>query len=84
MPMMAFIGVRISWLMLARKSLFAWVAASAACLAWSDGFLGALPGRDVADIGEGDMLAFHLQHHQHDFAGERLAAVPFAIAASRS
>ena len=29
MPMMAFIGVRISWLMLARNSLFARVAASA-------------------------------------------------------
>ena len=26
---MAFIGVRISWLMLARNSLFAWLAASA-------------------------------------------------------
>ena len=33
MPMMAFIGVRISWLMLARKSLLAWVAASAAARA---------------------------------------------------
>ena len=30
MPMMAFIGVRISWLMFARKSLFARLAASAA------------------------------------------------------
>ena len=29
MPMTAFIGVRISWLMVARKALFAWVAASA-------------------------------------------------------
>ena len=33
MPMMAFIGVRISWLMLARKSDLALVAASAASLA---------------------------------------------------
>jgi hypothetical protein len=33
MPMMAFIGVRISWLMLARKALLAWLAASAASLA---------------------------------------------------
>ena len=33
MPMMAFIGVRISWLMLARNWLLAWLAASAACLA---------------------------------------------------
>jgi len=31
--MMAFMGVRISWLMLARKSLFARVAASTASLA---------------------------------------------------
>ena len=30
MPMTAFIGVRISWLMLARKSLLARLAASAA------------------------------------------------------
>jgi hypothetical protein len=29
MPMMAFIGVRISWDMLARKSDFAWDACSA-------------------------------------------------------
>ena len=29
MPRMAFIGVRISWLMLARKRLLAWLAASA-------------------------------------------------------
>ena len=33
MPMMPFIGVRISWLMLARNSLLARVAASAASLA---------------------------------------------------
>ena len=36
---MAFIGVRISWLMLARKSLFAWLAASAAFLAFSSSML---------------------------------------------
>ena len=35
MPMMPFIGVRISWLMLARNSLLAIVAASARCLATS-------------------------------------------------
>ena len=35
MPMMAFIGVRISWLMFARNSLFAWVAAFACSLACS-------------------------------------------------
>ena len=34
MPMTPFIGVRISWLMLARKSLFARVADSAASFAW--------------------------------------------------
>ena len=34
MPMMAFIGVRISWLMLARKALFARLAASAASFAF--------------------------------------------------
>ena len=33
-PRMAFIGVRISWLMLARKSLFARFAASASSRAW--------------------------------------------------
>ena len=33
MPMMAFIGVRISWLMLARKALFARLASSASSLA---------------------------------------------------
>ena len=33
MPMMAFIGVRTSWLMLARNWLLAWLAASAASLA---------------------------------------------------
>ena len=41
MPMMAFIGVRISWLMLARNSLFAWVAASAASFASRHDFFGA-------------------------------------------
>jgi len=35
MPMMAFIGVRISWLMRARKSDFARLALSAADLALS-------------------------------------------------
>ncbi len=35
MPMMPFIGVRISWLMFARKSLFARFAAIAASLAFS-------------------------------------------------
>ena len=36
MPMIAFIGVRISWLMVARKALFACVAASASsCARWS-------------------------------------------------
>ena len=33
MPMMAFIGVRISWLMRERNSDFAWLAASAAVMA---------------------------------------------------
>src|SRR5262245_10372018 len=33
MPRMPFIGVRISWLMLARNSLLARLAASAACVA---------------------------------------------------
>ncbi len=35
MPMIPFMGVRISWLMLARNSLFARLAASAACRAFS-------------------------------------------------
>ena len=35
MPRMPFIGVRISWLMLARKSLLARLAASAASLAYA-------------------------------------------------
>ena len=35
MPMMPFIGVRISWLMFARNSLFARFAASAASLAFA-------------------------------------------------
>ncbi len=30
MPMIAFIGVRISWLIAARKALLAWLASSAA------------------------------------------------------
>ena len=41
MPIMAFIGVRISWLIIARKALLAWLAssacwraASASALAW--------------------------------------------------
>ncbi|MNY53229.1 hypothetical protein D3C86_1889670 [compost metagenome] len=33
MPMIPFMGVRISWLILARNSLFAWFADSAAALA---------------------------------------------------
>ena len=33
MPMIAFIGVRISWLMLARKSDLVWLAVSAMALA---------------------------------------------------
>ena len=36
MPMMAFMGVRISWLMVARKALFASLAATAAaCASWA-------------------------------------------------
>ena len=31
MPITPFIGVRISWLMLARNSLFAWLATCAIC-----------------------------------------------------
>ena len=34
MPITPFMGVRISWLMLARKSDLAWLAASAASLAF--------------------------------------------------
>jgi hypothetical protein len=34
MPMMLFIGVRISWLMFDRKSLLAWLAASAWAFSW--------------------------------------------------
>ena len=33
MPMTAFIGVRISWLMFARNALLAWVASSALAMA---------------------------------------------------
>ncbi len=33
MPMIAFIGVLISWLIVARKALFAWLASSASCRA---------------------------------------------------
>ncbi len=33
-PMIAVIGVRISWLMLARNALLAWLARSASALAW--------------------------------------------------
>jgi hypothetical protein len=40
--MMAFIGVRISWLMLARKALLARLAASAAVAARGGQFGGAL------------------------------------------
>ena len=46
-PMMAFIGVRISWLMLARNSLLARLAASAASRARPACFLGALAIGDV-------------------------------------
>ena len=35
MPMTAFMGVRISWLMVARKALLASLAASASRRAWS-------------------------------------------------
>ena len=42
MPMTAFIGVRISWLMLARKSLLARLAASAASRALLELLRGAL------------------------------------------
>ena len=40
MPSTPFIGVRISWLMVARKVDLAWVAASASARAASDGLLG--------------------------------------------
>ena len=35
MPMIPFMGVRISWLMFARKSFLAWLAVSAASFALS-------------------------------------------------
>ena len=46
--MIAFIGVRISWLMLARKSDFMRVASSASFLGAAHVFLDALALRDVA------------------------------------
>ncbi len=43
MPMTAFIGVRISWLMVARKALLAWLAASASWRArWASWYSRAL------------------------------------------
>ena len=51
MPMMPFIGVRISWLMLARNSLLARLAASAASLAWRRAVLGRLAVGDVLHLG---------------------------------
>ena len=45
--MMPFIGVRISWLMLARNSLFARLAISATCLAKSQLGLRFLAGGNV-------------------------------------
>ena len=36
MPMIRFMGVRISWLMLARKRLFALLASSADCIALTE------------------------------------------------
>ena len=42
MPMMPFIGVRISWLMLARNSPLAWLAVSAACFAACSSFVRSL------------------------------------------
>ena len=50
MPMIAFIGVRISWLMLARNSDFAWVAASAATLARSSSASRPLALDELADL----------------------------------
>ena len=54
MPMMAFIGVRISWLMLARNMDFIRVASSAFGLGLLQRDLLFLPLRDVADR-DGDL-----------------------------
>ena len=43
MPMTPFIGVRISWLMLARNSLLARLAASAASFAFCESSFGLFP-----------------------------------------
>ena len=49
MPMMAFIGVRISWDMLARNMLLVWVAASACSFGLEQCRLGLLERADVHD-----------------------------------
>ena len=53
MPMMAFIGVRISWLMLARKSLLArlaWSAASRASRSSSWYFFSSVMSREIPKV----------------------------------
>ena len=61
MPRMPFIGVRSSWLTLARKSLLARLAASAASLA-GEGFFGAgVFGDFVPQFGRA-FLDFRLHH----------------------
>ena len=73
--MMAFIGVRISWLMFARNMDFIWVASSALPLACLEGALLLLALRDVAD-GHRDLRALALlrgKGAEPDLHGERRA-----------
>ena len=84
MPMIAFIGVRISWLMVARKALLAWLAASAAawefCACWNrrrvlngDGrLLGKTDRKIQVGLSERSgrgFIAPHSQHTDHPVAG---------------
>ena len=76
MPMIPFMGVRISWLMLARNSLLARLAARAASLALFLFLLGLLLFRKVAHIGGEDRRIGLLHATDGQLNGELGAVSP--------
>ena len=76
--MIAFSGVRISWLMVATKALFACDPARAASCDAAQLLFGELALGDVAHVGGEQRLAAFLHHRDGDLHRERLTAAAHA------
>ena len=83
MPMTPFIGVRISWLMLARNSLLAWLALSAASFARCSSCSASLRVGDVDQRPFDDRHSRLIVEQRHALEHPHRAAVLALVAAFR-